>query len=254
MGKAVATSGGLSGSEAFLSPWVGVDGCRGGWVAVWGEALDGPFHLLTVSAFRTLRRCLPAAAHFWIDMPIGLPTAAEPRRACDRAARELLSPHSSRVFSPPARAALGAATYADACAANFSALGMKISRQSFFIIPKIAELDALLRADDDLRTRIFEAHPEAAFAALNDSQPIAANKKTAAGQTIRLALLTEHTPNLGAWLAQLQRSQRLTAPLDDVLDAAVLWLRATLSAKAPCRLPPGAPPRDAVGLPQQISY
>ena len=51
------------------------------------------------------------------------------------------------------------------------------------------ELDALLDSRPPLRNRVFEAHPELAFARLNGGAPVLASKKTEEGQRVRLALL-----------------------------------------------------------------
>ena len=62
-----------------------------------------------------------------IDMPIHLNETSD--RVCDSAARHLIRPFTSRVFTAPVLCVLDCETYLDACAASFAALGKKISKQ-----------------------------------------------------------------------------------------------------------------------------
>jgi len=92
-----------------------------------------------------------------IDIPIGLPR--EGVRAADTAARVFVGPRRSTVFPTPPRAALVAATYAEARQALPS-----LSAQSFALGRKILEVEACLE------DRVFEVHPEVSFAALASRQ------------------------------------------------------------------------------------
>ena len=228
----------------------GVDGCRSGWVVA---VLDrspppgprsGPAHL-TVTVVERLDGVVGQVdggglAAVAVDMPIGLPDA-EPR-ACDLAARRRLGPRRSSVFPAPARAVLGAATYAEALARSRAACGRGLSRQAFNLLPKLAALDAVVRPA--LQDAVVEAHPELAFARLA-GHPAAHPKRTAPGRAERLALLR------AAGLGDLS-GLRLpgTAP-DDVLDAAVLVLTAARVRDGRAeRLGDGA--RDGRGLRMEV--
>ena len=81
-----------------------------------------------------------------IDIPIGLPESG-PRRA-DVEARRRVGPRRNSVFPAPARAVLGATTYAEACARSRQVSGKAISKQLFNILGKIAEVDALVTPAD----------------------------------------------------------------------------------------------------------
>jgi hypothetical protein len=89
----------------------GIDACRGGWVAIVteDEELADSLHAAT---FAQLLRALAGAAAVGIDIPIGLPSDGV--RAADLAARAFVGPRRSSVFPTPPRAALMAATYAEA--------------------------------------------------------------------------------------------------------------------------------------------
>lgn len=148
-----------------------------------------------------------------IDMPIGL--LDDRSRASDKEARALLGPRRSSVFPTPVRCVLQASDYADACALSRRASGKALSKQAFNLVPKIAELDALVRPDD--QDRLVEAHPELAFSRLN-GEPPADSKHTPAGRRLRAELLCRELPVaaveevLGSGLA----------PLPDLLDATSL--------------------------------
>jgi predicted RNase H-like nuclease len=77
-----------------------------------------------------------------VDMPIGLSDAAP--RACDVAARKFLGRGASSVFSAPPRAILQCADYRAALALARSTTGRGITKQTFNITPKVAELDRLI--------------------------------------------------------------------------------------------------------------
>ena len=137
-----------------------------------------------------------------VDMPIGLPDAGS--RACDIEARRRLGPRRSSVFAAPVRAVLHERSYVDALALHRATDGRGLSKQTFHLLPKIAEVDA---ARDD---RVIEAHPELAFAWLIGA-PARHPKRTPAGRAERLAALGLVVP------------PRLRgAAADDVLDAIAL--------------------------------
>ena len=129
--------------------WAGVDGCRGGWVL----ALVDPSRAVTgLRVLRTFAEVVLAAREAeltLVDIPIGLPSADCPRlRLCDTMARERLGPRASSIFSVPAREAVWAPSYVEACRENRRILGRDLSKQSWGICPKIREADAVFRLAD----------------------------------------------------------------------------------------------------------
>ena len=185
----------------------GVDGCRAGWVVAVGPARGGgPVALEVVSHFAQVAERVEAGtvAAVAVDIPIGLP-AAGPRR-CDTDARRLLARRRSSVFPAPVRALLGVRSWAEA---------RGISRQTYGILAKVAEVDTVIsRAAQD---RVVEAHPEVSFTRLTGGPP-GHPKRTPEGRQERLAALAPVFPGLGI-------PPRLpgSAP-DDVLDAlALCW-------------------------------
>lgn len=172
----------------------GVDGTKGGWVAVVLE--DGRpagDHLIrpVEAGFAELADAEVIA----IDIPIGFGP-----RAADRAARAYVAGATSTVFPTPPR---------DVLAKPF-APGLGVSAQAHALGPRIIHVTELARVD----ARFREAHPEVSFRAMNGGKPLRHRKKSAGGALERLELLRRHgvEPDaLGAAAA---------APLDDVLDAA----------------------------------
>jgi predicted RNase H-like nuclease len=82
-------------------------------------------------------------------MPIGLPERGP--RACDLEARRLLGPgRASSVFPAPIRPVLVATSYDDACQIRLQVEGKKLSRQAWVIVPKIREVDDMLRDNSEL--------------------------------------------------------------------------------------------------------
>lgn len=142
---------------------IGIDGCRGGWLAVSGAPTPGP---LTFELVQDLAPIFAEAeagrAVIAIDTPIGL--ADHDGRRCDAAARKLLGDRASCVFTAPSRAALRGGSYTEACDLNFAACGKRLSQQAFGILRSIDQVDRLIQPD--LQDRIREVHPEVTFAVL----------------------------------------------------------------------------------------
>ncbi|MGF1449427.1 MAG: DUF429 domain-containing protein [Opitutales bacterium] len=230
-----------------------MDGCRAGWIALWlTKRAPRKTGAAVFASMTALWTALGHAEHILVDMPIGLPHRLH--RHCDSEARQILGPRrGSRVFPCPSRAALEARAYPEACKLNLKQLGKKLSKQSYFILPKIRECDALLQGNAAAREKIVEAHPEVCFAGLVDGAGLASSKKTEQGRDERLALIQDNRPELlpvvQAILAQHRRSELLP---DDAVDAAML----TYAASVPGRwrvLPEQVPLEfDETGLPMRI--
>jgi predicted RNase H-like nuclease len=192
-----------------------------------------------------LRERPPDLACVGIDIPIGL---LEGPRACDKAARKLLGKaRSNSVFPVPCRAAVHAATYEQASAANRQKTGRGLNQQTWGIVPNIKQVDDAITPD--CQKWAFEVHPEVCFWALNKRRPMKHNKKTKEGAAERIALLRRVFPEIETHLAN--RPARVGA--DDLLDAAAAaWTALRLhNAEA---LPVSTPERDEKDFSVAIWY
>lgn len=176
------------------------DGCPDGWLYVL-EVENGQFEAGIASDLAAALTLLPGDAVVAIDFPIELTETGG--RACDKAARDLRGwPRRTSVFSSFVRAVLGIGSYREACDAHRAIDGRGVSKQSFAIMAKIAEVDAVLTARASaLRDRIVEVHPEVSFSLWNGGSAMVHAKKKAAGRAERRRLVD------GLWPGGLQGLQ-----------------------------------------------
>jgi predicted RNase H-like nuclease len=113
-------------------------------------------------------------------------------------------------------------------------------------MPKIKEVDDLLRQEPALRDTFREVHPELCFYFMAGKQPVVSKKREEEGARIRYDLLK---PAFGRWLpSALADRRKLGCAEDDILDAfAALWTAERI-AKGTAQTIPPIPPRDAMGL------
>ena len=200
---------------------LGVDGCRGGWLAALVDDRDVSWRWT-----RDVRELIATPADaIAIDIPIGLPDRG--RRACDIEARRLLGRRGTTVFAAPLRPVLGCASYGEARQVLATLGGPSMSAQAFGIVPAVRAVDAAITPDDE--GQVIEAHPELAFLRMCD-RPLAA-KKTELGAAERVAALDlswagdTSTGRGWAGAAALVASAPKPAGTDDALDAlACAWV------------------------------
>jgi predicted RNase H-like nuclease len=230
----------------------GIDGCRAGWLVVCETPLPGPWSWFVASRFESVRERLANFDAIGIDIPVGIPDRGP--RECEALARQLLRPHrTSSVFSTPVRPVLGIDDYRRACDEHEAIDGRRMSRQSFFIMDKIADVDAVVRSAPAFGEKLHEVHPEISFAALGGGEPMRHAKRKQAGFDERLAHLADVFPEavLQEALAAFPRTE---VGRDDVLDAfAVLWSAKRIAMSTAERLPAEAP-RDSCGIEMAIWY
>jgi predicted RNase H-like nuclease len=225
----------------------GVDGCKDGWVVV--SCCNGEFAAWISSTFGAVLSRLPASAIVAVDIPIGLTESGG--RACDVQARRLLGPgRGSSVFPAPVRGVLGARPYATASERHRAIDNRGLSRQAFAIMPKIEEVDALLRRSPSLVDRVFEVHPEVSFARWNNGHPMLYPKSSDAGRQEREALVDQVWPG---HRETLWNSLAGNVTRDDLNDAfAALWSARRIADSCAVSLPE-AWSRDERGLPMRIT-
>lgn len=200
-----------------------------------------------------------------IDIPIGLPErAGAGGRPAERAVRPKLGMRQSSVFSVPSRAAVEAGgtgteaeRYARICAVARATSDppRAISKQCFHILPKILEVDRVMRVRSDIRGRLFECHPEVSFWALNGQREVPEPKKVKnrpsdPGLDLRRRLLSDAGLPMEAMTRE--RARALKVGYDDLIDAcAAAWTARRIALGTALRFP-DPPEQDGSGLPIAI--
>jgi predicted RNase H-like nuclease len=201
-----------------------------------------------------LSECIDGAAGFdvvAIDVPIGLSDAFETGgRACDRAARKYLGKRAGSVFPAPVRPVLAASSWEDACARSRASAphGKAISKQTFAILPKIREIDDLLRTRRKLRDVVREVHPEVCFGELV-GRPMIYPKRKREGREERRQALARCFNDFDV-IVKTGREDGLR--VEDILDAAVACWSALRLADGEGRSLIEPVPHDTTGLPMTI--
>lgn len=225
----------------------GVDGCKAGWLCLSvrpGETRP------TATVFGPDARALLAepAVVTAIDIPIGLPSTGGRRVDCT--ARRLLGPLKSSVFPAPVRATLCAASYEAACVESHIACGKKISRQTFAILPRIRDVDILLRESSALLNFVYEVHPEVCFVHWNAGRSLRNPKTSGFGFVERLAMVQRVFGSSPEEVHATFRRNQVTD--DDILDAfAALWTAQRIHDGRAVRVD-NSDERDDCGLPMQM--
>lgn len=224
----------------------GVDGSSRGWVVVvCDDRLRNP-EASFIERLAQLPRGLQVAA---VDVPIGLPEKGG-RNADILARRALGRPRGSSVFSCPIRPVLGAPTWEEACARMKRIDGRRVSKQTFGILGKIAEADALVRSEAWARRIIHEVHPELSFARWAGA-PMKYRKKSPAGRDERQKLIAA-VFGRGAFERAQESIRGHYVGSDDLADAfAAAWTAARIIEGRAERLPE-AEQVDAEGVPMHI--
>ena len=198
--------------------FVGVDGCRAGWLAI-GLETEHDWKVNTFPDVSSLWDHHRGASLILIDIPIGLKADGRAERRCDPEARKLLGPRRSSVFPAPCREAIYASSYQEACDVNQRLTGKRLSVENWNIIPKIREMDCLLSDDASARGRIREIHPELCFWGLA-SRPMQHAKKRSEGLLERTQLLQSIYPQTSDIINHtLSTYRRKDVARDDILDA-----------------------------------
>ena len=221
---------------------LGVDAYKGGWVFVRLEN-DAFASAKIYASFAVGVGASNDAAVIGVDMPIGFPAALPQGRKADGLARTFVRPLTSTVFPAPHPCVHQAVNWEIANRLSHQQTGNGLSKQSFALIPKILEVQAVA-ADDD---RIYEVHPEVSFRELA-GHPLV-SKKRWNGHRQRHALLVRAGIVIPDDLGDAG-----TAAADDILDAAVAAWSASRIARDVASPMPNPPEHDANGRRVAIWY
>lgn len=217
---------------------LGADGCPGGaWVVAALRPAEPPalWTAPHTAALVELAETLEAAA-LALEVPIGLPEDGV--RPCDVQARgRLFRGGAPSVFAAPTRRVLAARTYAAG-----RELQPSLSAQTFGLVPRIREVDRLLRTrGSSVHTWVVECHPEVAFRQMTGRPML--GKKSAGGALQRIAALTDA-------VGPLPQVGPVDAALDDALDALACAWTARRWARGEAEVLGGDV--DAAGVPMRI--
>ena len=239
----------------------GVDGCKAGWFVVIASVVKNgsranAYDIFKIKDFllsRTFADVLTKTTDcklVCVDIPIGLSDGDKPRQ-CDVQARKILGPgRASSIFPPPIRPCLSAKDQQTASEIFVKHSGKKLNRQSFFILPKIREVDRAMTPK--LQQHVREIHPELAFWALNGKKPAQHRKRQLAGRNERMRLLSPVFCGLEKFVAEA-REPKQVAP-DDILDALAAVWTAGQAVIGKAETLPKNPELDGKGLRMEILY
>lgn len=233
--------------------FVGVDGCRAGWFAVVLRE-GGEWNIDVFSDTSSLWDRLGKSSLILLDIPIGLKERESQERLCDVEARKLLEPNrGSSVFPAPCRPSIYAKTYEEANKINEKMTGRRLSLQTWNIVPKIREVDTLLRNSKIARSCIRETHPEVCFWAMA-GRPMKHSKKTEEGFPERMRLLLSLYPQTNEVVRHVSSTyRRKEVARDDILDALSAAVTAAVGAQRLATIPE-IPEVDSEGLPMEMVY
>lgn len=226
---------------------IGVDGCRGGWIAAIIDRDE--LRIEKYSSMEEMISRYPVFDEFLIDMVIGFPDTVNDMRP-DTLARKIVVPRTSTIFPVPCRDAVYAATEKEQIVCNQKALGKSLAKQSMAIIPKMKELDAFLNENDMYKNVIKESHPEVCFARMNGSV-VMSKKSEKDGMLERINILKNYVPVVSETLI-LQKTKQYKCNADDIVDAVCLAVTANLNLQGKAEPIPAKPQKDRMGLEMQM--
>lgn len=202
--------------------YLGIDGCRGGWVVA---VIDG-FGRLTHFIIPSLND-LPflSAKLALIDIPLDF--ANQSYRSCEIAAQLLLGAKKrASIFLTPQKNTVFANNYSEANRLNRLTLGKGLSKQSWNIFTKIKETNLFIKHHPDLP--LYEAHPELCFYLLNNDKPLLSKKSLPEGANDRLRIIAGYDSTYPQVIHEtVLLTKRNAVKLDDVIDATILAIRAS---------------------------
>ncbi len=239
--------------EGFSS--VGIDGCRGGWIAV--NITDAGFEVEIYKSIEEICSKYADSNSLLVDMPIGLPENVKDIRP-DSEARTYLSGRSSCIFNTPCRQAVYEEEYFEASKINKHYLGKGLSKQSFAISKQIREIDEFLEKVPEFKGKLRESHPEICFAVLASKDdfyiPLYNSKHTEEGFWDRVAVLGEFYDRTREFVSYISSHQLLKSHQVDCIDALCLAVSGVLGINNGFTSIPNDPQKDARGLDMEIVY
>jgi predicted RNase H-like nuclease len=242
--------------------FVGVDGCRAGWFAVflaaknekscdWEVELFPEFSCLVDFLKNNYGQADPLIL---IDIPIGLKAGGNGERLSDTGARSVLKARKSSIFSVPCREAIYAETYEKACDVNEKLTGKRISKQAWNIVPKIRDMDSFLIENENFREKVREVGPEICFQSFAGFPMKYSKKKVEGFLERKKALGSICTFSYEVIEYALSKYRRKDLAKDDILDALAAALTAKIGSEHGFVYVPREPETDDKRLQIQLLY
>lgn len=121
------------------------------------------------------------------------------------------------------------------------------------ILPKIRQVDELLRNSESARKVVREVHPEVCFWGLNGKKSMKYSKRKSEGFNERLKVIKKINARCDELVNETLKHKGFGVSRDDILDA----LCAAVTAKYgfnELKTLPEAPEHDIFGLPMEMVY
>ena len=212
----------------------GIDWAKGQWLCIGlGKGKSGRYcHFVAKNIGEVYKGLLERKAEtVLIDIPIGLSDNADERQ-CDKLARGKVGTRTSSVFRMPCRQAIEAyqkdsgdkkSKELAGKIANMEIADMCLPRQTWDIVPGVAEVNSFLRENEGAKNFFREFHPELCFRAFADKS-LRHSKTTPQGVAERMDILLskkEYLPSLKGIYDIVHNCYRCGVGNDDILDALV---------------------------------
>lgn len=230
---------------------VGIDGCKGKWVAVC--LAEKQFEVNKFNNIEEVCNKYKNADSIIIDMPIGLPQSNEDIRP-ESEARRFLKGKTSSIFNAPCRQAVYAEDYTKAIEENKENLGISLSPLSYAICGKIREIDEFINDNPQWKNRLVEGHPEICFAKLNNDKAILENKTKPDGQEKRLEILRKYYADSDLVINKFLKDVPARKKIDDVIDALCLAITGVIGLENGFETIPEVPMEDKRRIKMQMVY
>lgn len=228
---------------------IGVDGCRGGWIAAVIEQEE-----VRIEKYPDMDKLItqyPTFDNLLVDMVIGLPSNQEQYdNRPDSTARRLIAPRTSTIFAVPSRQAVYENAEEDQVRVNRQVLNKGLAKQTMAIIPKMREMDIFLTEHSKYKNVIKESHPEVCFARLNGAV-VMTKKAEPDGLMERVQILSQYLPELSSGFV-IRKAKELHCNADDIVDAICLAVTANLDLQGKAEAIPENVMVDDNGLRMQM--
>jgi 8-oxo-dGTP diphosphatase len=226
---------------------IGVDGCKGGWIAA--IINHGKLILEKYTNLEDIVLNYGTFDEFLIDMVIGLPSTSDQIRP-DTEARKMIKERASTIFPVPCRQAVYAEDISKSYDENLRVLGKKFTPLTVGIMPKMREVDIFLQENNQYKNLIKESHPEVCFAQLNGST-VLSKKAELEGIEERIRILSKFIEEISFEKVKLW-AKEFKCNMDDIIDAICLSVSANFVSQGEYTVIPESPVVDETGLLMQM--